>query len=134
MNNKKYLVNKKGNDGSDLKKTNFVVSPGAIDCIKTNENLHQPLMALNLDNANNQKIRQDLVELLKDVGMWSIHYDSGQTFGNFLREDFDSFHKEYKKDTRLSQKEVALGQFKIKIPQPIKDVGIKYIQKTRQGN
>ena len=131
---KTYLVPKKGSDGSDLSKTSFVVSPGALEHIKTPAQLHKPLMELKSDNKNDNKIRQELISSLKDVKAWSVHYDPGETFGEFFRKDFKEFLKSYKQDSRLSQKEVSEGKFRISIPTTVKDRGVKYIQQQKQGN
>tara|TARA_Y100001960_G_scaffold321323_1_gene395795 strand:- start:24301 stop:24699 length:399 start_codon:yes stop_codon:yes gene_type:complete len=131
MNNKTYLVPKKGSDGSDITKSNFLVSPGAVNHIDTPQKIYKHFATLKMDTAYDLKVKNELIALLKETGSWSPHYDQDGTFSDFFRNP-KAFNELVNGQRKLTQKQVSEGKYTLEIPKVLKDKAIQAIQKSRQ--
>jgi len=130
MNSKTYLVPKKGTDGSDITKSNFLVSPGAVNHIDTPKKIYKHFATLKMDTAYDLKVKNELINLLKETGAWSHHYDQGGTFSEFFR-DPKIFNELVNGQRKLTQEQVSIGKYNIEVPKILKDKAIQAIQKSR---
>ncbi len=131
---KTYLIPKKGNDGSDLMKTSFAVSPGSLEALTVPNNSHKPLMENIMDRKPSNKQRNELLKYLKHNNAWKSFYDEKGVFGDFFRDGLEDFLKEYRQNSRLTQKQVSTGEIKLFIPEMVKNKGMKAVSEHRQNN
>lgn len=130
---KTYLIPKKGNDGTDLRKTSFAVSPGSLEALNVPSDSHKPLFENRLDKKPSNKQRQDLIKYLKNNEAWKSYYEPNGVFGSFLREGLDEFLNEYKQSSRVTQKQVSKGEIKLFIPEGLKKKGLKAVSEARKN-
>lgn len=127
----KYLIPKKGADGSDLTETRFVVSTSSIENTNS-KSMHKPF---GLDN----KLELDLINKLKHLNAWKGNlYNKDEVYGVYLRgKGFKRFAKEYKEQLHviLNPKNLFEPNFEMKkaIPQGIRNDGVENIKKLRGG-
>jgi len=130
MDDNRYLIPKKGSDGENLLETRFIVSTSSLENTSSN-NKYKPFGIAN-------KLEMSLIRRLMALDAWNPNlYNKDGVFGRHLRQDFDLFLKEYKKEARfVNQKNIFEGEFKRKpaIPNSLKQDGIEHIKKTRQNN
>ena len=129
MNDKTYLVPKKGSDGSDITKSNFLVSLGAVNHIDTPKKNHKDFSTLKSDTSYILNVKNELISLLKETGAWSQHYEQGGVFSEFLRNDFKELLNGQKP---LTLNQVINGKYTLEIPEILKNKAIQAIQKSRQ--
>lgn len=130
MEDKRYLIPKKGSDGTDLTETRFIVSTSSIE----NTVSKNKYKAFGQENKN----EVELIRKLTHLNAWNPEfYGKGNVFGRFLREDFKQFLAEYKKEARfVNQKNIFDGEYERKpaIPKGLRSEGIEHIKKIRQKN
>lgn len=131
---KTYLVPKAGNDGSDLRKTSFAVSPCSLESLTVPNRIHKALMENKMDRKPSEKIRNQLITYLKRTNAWKPYYDNDNVFGSLLREGFDDFLQEYKQSSRVTQKQVTKGEINLFIPEVVRAKGLKAVSEARQNN
>lgn len=134
LKDKTYLIPKKGNDGSDLRKTSFAVSPGSLKAHAAPYKPHKALAENKLDKKNANKIRMNLISYLSKNNAYPSFYEEQGPFGKFLRNDavFDEFFNDYRKNGQIA--DIGTYTVKLFVYDDIKKVGLDYINRSRKNN